>query len=379
MERLRRGARWALSQLRGDEPAQQDAAAAEAAERSAAAQRACAYARVTANLVLWAAQLALTDLNALTGTGAGIGGAYAAGGALATLVQPAAYAFGVWVLLYTGMIAYVLWQAAPSNWQAPLARRTGWWTALSFALLGVWGAVASAAPNPATVAVQAPLLLVMLLLLRCLQIAVTAALWHHEQLTTAEQWCVAAPLSALAGWITLASLLNAAALALVLGASWLAYDAANVVPAAFCLAAVGLLGCVLAFTSGGNPVLVGTYVWGLLGVVVANARPGYAALAVVAGVDVGVVLAALLYAMCTVPGDAKWGVAFGARVKERVAVCCGDCCFSLGTFCGRACTCWCCQDGGLEAQEDVPLLGTAKRRGVWAWLMPTREDGESRA
>jgi threonine/homoserine/homoserine lactone efflux protein len=43
---------------------------------------------------------------------------------------------------------------------APLARRTGWHTAIVWTLLAVWGALASAARAPATLAVQLPLLLV---------------------------------------------------------------------------------------------------------------------------------------------------------------------------------------------------------------------------
>jgi hypothetical protein len=382
---------------RGGMPPPVNEEEAAAAEAAAAAASRCNTARVVANVVLYVVQLCAPQLNALTGTGAGIGGAYASGGPLATLVQPAGYAFSIWGLLYAALLAYVIWQALPDNAGSELARRTGWWTLLVWVFLGAWGALASAAPEPDTVAVQATLLLFMLALLRALALALRAVTAHAEPLTAAQQWCVAVPLSALTAWITIASLLNAAVVLTLLGASWLSYDAPNAAPAAVLVAALGVLGCVLAFTSRANPTFGAVFVWALVGIVVANARPGYEAVAALAALSAVAVLLATLTAMWTVPGPPKWGwpshacaslrerahaseSAASRNVRARTSACCGDYADSTRTFCGRCVTCWCCHTGPLHAGggEEAGLLGTPKAgrmARLWRWLGVAEEGG----
>jgi hypothetical protein len=364
----------------------------EAAAAAVAAKR-CNCARTFGNVLLYIAQLCAARLNTLTGTGVGIGGAYSSSGPLATLLQPAGYAFGIWGLLYFGMLAYVIWQALPDNAESDLARRTGWWTLVVWVFLAAWGALASAAPFPDTLAVQATLLLFMLALLRALHLALHAVTVHAEPLTPAQQWCVAAPLSALTAWVTIAALLNAAVVLMLLGASWLSYDAANEAPAAVLVTLLGLLGCVLAFTSRANPTFGVVFIWALIGIVVANARPGYEAVAALAAVSAVAVLVAMLVAMWTVPGPPKWGWpshacsslrehvragdgAAGRNLRARTSTCCGDYCSSTRTFCGRCWTCWCCA-GPLPGGEEQGLLGTPKTgriARVWRWL-GAAEDG----
>ena len=127
---------------RGGAPPSAPAAAAGSLPSSAPPRTAAQLARdkqwgtvrVAANIACYVLQLAAANTNALTGTGLGIGGVYASGGPLCTLLQPATWAFFVWFPIYTASLAYVVWQAIPANSSTPLARRTGWWALLAWSL-----------------------------------------------------------------------------------------------------------------------------------------------------------------------------------------------------------------------------------------------------
>ena len=304
--------------------------------------------RVSSNVVGYVVQLVAGSANSLTGTGQGIGGVYASGGPLCTLLQPATWAFLVWLPIYVASLGYVVWQALPSNSSSPLARRTGWWALLGWAFLALWGAVASASPNPDTVLVQSLLLAFMLGILRAAWLALHAVAVHPAPLSAAETWCVAAPFSALAAWITVATALNAAALALVLGASALAFASTQLAPAVLCLLALGALCTFLALLTEGNPFFAATLVWGFAGVAAAAARPGYAPVQAAAVVSALAVLAAALVALSEPRGPRTWGPLTAAAVATRQ---------HLGLVCKTCGTPSCCCEP--EAGEERPLLDSA--------------------
>jgi hypothetical protein len=380
MERLKRAAASARGALFGRQA--DHASAEEAAAAKAKAARGYDCARTYGNVLAFVLQLAASQANLLTGTGQGIGGAYATGGPLATLVQPVGWAFAIWGPIYALQAAYVVWQALPDNAESALARRAGWFTLGAFVLLGVWGALASAAPVPDSLGVQVALLVCMLLLLRCAWLALRVVATYSEPLTAAEQWCVAAPLSLLAGWLTLAAALNAAVVALLAGASCLAVGAANVAPAALLVIALGVLGCVLAFTSRANPVFGAAYIWGLVGIAVANASPAAAGVAAAASISAAAVLAALLTAMCTVPGEPRWGWPSAAAMQARDAGAAalescrarwgGDCTAAVGACCARCGSLFGCACKPEAGQDELLLGGKRKRPGrllrIWRYL-----------
>lgn len=65
----------------------------------------------------------------------------AAGGALAadaTVIAPAGSAFGIWSIIYFGLIAYALWQMLPKQTSTELHRRVGYWVAASLVLNAAW-------------------------------------------------------------------------------------------------------------------------------------------------------------------------------------------------------------------------------------------------
>ncbi len=65
----------------------------------------------------------------------------AAGGALAadaTLIAPAAPAFGIWAVIYLGLVAYAVWQFTPGQSATQRHRRIGYWVAASLVLNAAW-------------------------------------------------------------------------------------------------------------------------------------------------------------------------------------------------------------------------------------------------
>lgn len=55
-----------------------------------------------------------------------------------SFLAPATPAFSIWSVIYTGLIAYVIWQALPSQRASERQRAIGWWIALTIVLNGLW-------------------------------------------------------------------------------------------------------------------------------------------------------------------------------------------------------------------------------------------------
>lgn len=105
-------------------------------------------------------------------------------------VQPAAYAFAIWGLIYLWLIAHAgfgLWKRSDNAaWSKPLVATFG------AVLLGtVWLAIATRAPLPAAVVI-----VIMAVL------AIAAFLQTEPQ---QDRWLLSAPLAVFAGWLTAAS------------------------------------------------------------------------------------------------------------------------------------------------------------------------------
>jgi hypothetical protein len=71
-------------------------------------------------------------------------------------------AYGIWVLLGAGLVAYAIWQALPMQTTARRQRAVGWWIAAAAALDGVWCVAALFGPVWATVPVAFVLLGVLI-------------------------------------------------------------------------------------------------------------------------------------------------------------------------------------------------------------------------
>lgn len=131
----------------------------------------------------------------------------AAGGALSedgTWVAPAGPAFVIWTPIYLGLIVASVWQAARSRATDARQRRMGWWFAVTMLLNGAWILV-----------VQAGLLLLSLAVIVVLLVALVVT-WAPLLRSRPSSWVEAVVLDGTVGvytgWVSVATVANAAAL-----------------------------------------------------------------------------------------------------------------------------------------------------------------------
>ncbi len=121
-----------------------------------------------------------------------------------TLITPAGWAFGIWGPLFALSALYALWQALPAQRNNALLDRIAWPAAAALAAQGVW-AIYTQFAN--LTLISALIILVSLVgLLKVLRALVAA-----QVLSRGERWLVAPVFSALAAWLTAASIVNIAA------------------------------------------------------------------------------------------------------------------------------------------------------------------------
>jgi len=197
--------------------------------------------------------------------------------AVPSLVTPAGYAFAIWGPIFLASIVYAADQLRPGRAVSPFQRRVGWWAAAAFALNAVWILTAQA------YGIQEPTLAVILLILAAAAVGCRRALVSSPGDGRGVAVVALAPL---AGWLTVAAVVNAAAV--------LPPDPKVPEVAAVYLAlAVGAVLTGAALTRGAL-LYAGPAVWGLAAVGVANRQDGDATLATAAFAAAAVVTVAAL-------------------------------------------------------------------------------------
>jgi hypothetical protein len=177
-------------------------------------------------------------------------------------IQPAGYAFSIWLLIYVWLIAHagfgLLKRAQDPVWDAtrlPLI--------LSIALGTVWLFIAKAMPMGATLAIWLMLALALYAYLRTP--------------TPPDRWWLGAPMALYAGWLTAAASVS---LGIMLAGYGLLSDTAS---ALAMLVLVLIIGICVQSQRPGMPVYALTLIWALIGVALVNrsANPtvAYAAMA----------------------------------------------------------------------------------------------------
>lgn len=116
-----------------------------------------------------------------------------------TTLEAAGYAFAIWSLIYAGLLAFAVYQALPSTREMPGLRKLGWPSVVAMTGCGLWLIAAMADAKVATVAI---------IVISAAALSVPLARRYPVQ-HRIEFWLVAAPLSLLAGWLTIASAINA--------------------------------------------------------------------------------------------------------------------------------------------------------------------------
>lgn len=184
-----------------------------------------------------------------------------------TTLEAAGYAFSIWSVIYAGLIAYAIYQALPSTKETPGLRALGWPSVIAMVGCGLWLIAALYDVKLATMVI-----IIGAAAALCIPLARRYPVQHWI-----EFWLVAAPLSMLAGWLTVASAINT----LTVLTGWGVIDADSApVWAAAGVGAVVLVGVAIAAVST-NWIYPLPIAWGLAAVWVAEQtdRPNVAILA----------------------------------------------------------------------------------------------------
>ncbi|MDP4605924.1 MAG: hypothetical protein NWS68_07205, partial [Erythrobacter sp.] len=121
-----------------------------------------------------------------------------------TLVTPSDWAFAIWGPLFLFSAVFAVWQALPAQRRNALLDQISWPAAVALAAQGVWATYTQFAN---LTAISALIILVSLGGLLIVLRALVAA----PALSRGERWLVAPVFSALAAWLTAASIVNISA------------------------------------------------------------------------------------------------------------------------------------------------------------------------
>lgn len=183
-------------------------------------------------------------------------------------LRVAGYAFSIWGVIYVWLIAYGVYQALPATAESDVLLRLGWPSALALSGVGLWVLASAADWEWATVGI-------ILAAKLCLLVPLIRHAGLIRQEPTRRRALTAWPLALLAGWLTVASVVNILTAATSQGL--ISPDTAN----GWALAGVGW---VTAFTLWATARMrIWTYpvpvTWGLAGAAYAEWTDGDALLA----------------------------------------------------------------------------------------------------
>lgn len=220
-----------------------------------------------------------------SGAGGGTSQREVGDGALAadaTPVAPGEPAFGIWSVIYLGLLAYAVWQALPAQRADARQRRTGWLVLASMVLNAAWIAVVQADLIALSIVVIVAILAVLVVTVRRLQERPSGGL--------VEVLVVDGTVGLYLGWVTVATVANAFAVAGAAGVD--ARSSAADLWAVVALSAAGATGVGFAVWTRGRLALGAAMVWGLAWVVVARTGGDLRSIpaAVAAGFAAGIVL-----------------------------------------------------------------------------------------
>lgn len=118
---------------------------------------------------------------------------------------PAGYVFSIWGLIYIGLIAYVIFQALPSQRENPRLRAIGWWVVVGGLANSAWIFLWHYEIFPLTIV--AMLILLATLIITYLRLGV-----NRVKVSTGERLAVHLTFSVYLGWITVATIANVTSL-----------------------------------------------------------------------------------------------------------------------------------------------------------------------
>jgi hypothetical protein len=116
-------------------------------------------------------------------------------------LRVASFAFTIWAVIYGWIAVYAVYQALPTTTETESLRRLGWPSFVAFAGIGLWVVASAANAQGASVAIIFASLLVLLM-----PLVQNAKLFWSDSIR--RRALIAWPLALLAGWLTIASIVN---------------------------------------------------------------------------------------------------------------------------------------------------------------------------
>ncbi|MBN4926681.1 tryptophan-rich sensory protein [Hoyosella rhizosphaerae] len=176
-------------------------------------------------------------------------------GETGTLVAPASAAFGIWTVIYIGLIAYAVWQALPGQKRSYRQKQLRPLAAASMILNGAW--LVSAVMDQLLVSV-----FIMLMLLTTL-IAIMGRLLDTCPESRAERVIVDGTFGLYLGWVALATFANITAWLVSIGIDAEGTTWGATFWSVIALSLVTVVGVALAWITGGRTAPAIALVWGL--------------------------------------------------------------------------------------------------------------------
>ncbi len=200
-----------------------------------------------------------------------------------SLFTPAGYVFSIWGVIYLGLLAYMVYQALPAQRTNPRLRTIGWLYVISGVANSVW--IFLWHYNQFALS-----LVVMLVLLASLMLIYQRLSPWRRTASRAERWTVHIPFSIYLGWITVATVANAATVLLDFG-----WDGGFWPPLAWAMLMISiatLIGLFFAMIKQ-DVAYVAVLVWAFLGIAVKQSATPPVLYAAVIGAIVLAVAAAV--------------------------------------------------------------------------------------
>lgn len=174
---------------------------------------------------------------------------------------PAGYVFGIWGVIYTFLIIFVVYQALPQQRENLTLRRIGYWFVASCAANSAWILAWHYLMFPLT-------LVLMIGLLISLMVIYWRAGIGRETVSTATHWAVHVPFSIYLGWISVATIANVTTTLTDLG--WSGFGIDGAVWAAIMLA-IGTALTIIMIVRFRDVAYTAVIVWAFIGIVVSQA------------------------------------------------------------------------------------------------------------
>lgn len=174
-----------------------------------------------------------------------------------TAITPAGWAFSIWGLLYTGSVIYAVYQFLPGQKANRLLASIGWASAGAFLGNAAWALFTQ------FVDLNAVSVLIIAFTLACLLVCYRHIADLPRDFSSGEQFMVVLPLSALAAWLTAATIVNIAASLNYHGVS---FGDLNSIVGALVVGIGGIIATATIWTGRGNPWYAAVFLWALAGI-----------------------------------------------------------------------------------------------------------------